>query len=359
MKRFWWFLIKLLASATIAGLLAGFLFLSWSLSQPLQHSADPYVIAQGSGIGRVARDLTERGIIKEPYSLIAWSYIKGTTREIHAGEYTFATATTLRELHQQIVAGRVKRYTVTIVEGWTFRKMLKALANTPKLRITLAEDTAEGIMKKLGQPQEPAEGQFFPDTYTYVAGTTDLDILRQARERMADHLSAVWALRAEGIAVDSPKQALILASIIEKETAVPAERTLISGVFHNRLRLGMRLQTDPTVIYGLGESYKGNLTRTHLRTDTAYNTYTRAGLPPTPIALPGRGSLEAAVRPDNTRALYFVARSDGTHVFSETLQEHNQAVIKYQLGGRPKPFSSYPGPETATPSVQGRGPTAQ
>jgi len=332
MKKFWWFLIKIALSGAAALLVAGFIYLSWAFAQPLQRDMELFVIQQGRGIGQVARELAAQGIIKEPYSLITWSYLQGTTRKIHAGEYTFEKKMTLADLYQHIVAGKVKRYSLTIVEGWTFQQMLAALHNTPKVQTGLESYEPSGVMRALGHPDEHPEGRFFPDTYTYVAGTVDLDLLKQAYDRMAENLAKVWAQRSENLAIKDPYQALILASIIEKETAVASERGRISGVFQNRLQKGMRLQTDPSVIYGLGKQYNGNLTRSHLRTDQPYNTYTRDGLPPTPIALPGLAALQAAVHPEQTQALYFVAKPDGSHAFSDTLQEHNQALLTIPPG---------------------------
>jgi UPF0755 protein len=198
-------------------------------------------------------------------------------------------------------------------------------------------------MSLLGSPGTHPEGQFFPETYFFTRETTDLDLLRQSFERMQDFLDEAWQDRDEGLPLDSPYEALILASIVEKETAQPDERALIAGVFINRLRKGMKLQTDPTVIYGLGDQFQGNLRSRHLREDTPYNTYTRYGLPPSPIALAGAEAVDAVLHPAKTDALFFVARGDGTHQFSNTLKSHNNAVIKYQLGGRPRNFSSNPG----------------
>lgn len=346
MKRTSWFLIKLTLSTLTALLIGGIGYLFWALSQPVQRGTELYTIAPGSGVGQIARGLVEHGVLNEPYSLIVWTYLQGTTGNMHAGEYSFNQDLTLRELYQQILAGKVKQYPVTIVEGWTFNQMIDTLRQSPKLEKTVVEQDAQAIMKALGHPEQHPEGRFFPDTYYYNAGTRDVDILRKAYQRMSEHLAQAWEQRAGSLAIEQPEQALILASIIEKETSRADERGIVSGVFHNRLRKGMRLQTDPTVIYGLGKDYSGNLTRKHLQSDTPYNTYTRTGLPPTPIALPGAASLQAAVNPVATEALYFVARPDGSHVFSKTLSEHNRAVIQHQLGGVPKAFSSHPGTGT-------------
>jgi len=221
---------------------------------------------------------------------------------------------------------------MTIVEGWRFAELLRALRTNPAIVASTLD--GPGIMTALGEPGVHPEGQFFPDTYSFAKGTTELDVLRQAHQALQTRLDAAWQSRAADTLLKSPYEALILASIIEKETALPAERRLIAGVFHQRLRRNMRLQTDPTVIYGLGESFDGNLRRDDLERDTPYNTYTRGGLPPTPIALPGQASLTAALHPDQTRFLYFVARGDGSSQFSTNLDDHNRAVNKYQRGGR-------------------------
>jgi UPF0755 protein len=218
---------------------------------------------------------------------------------------------------------------ITIVEGWRFNELLAALRANPAVKPSTLDGPA--IMKALGEPDVHPEGQFFPDTYSFPRGTSDLELLRTAHLALRAHLDYAWRRRSAGVRVDSPYEALILASIIEKETALPAERRLISGVFQERLRRGMRLQTDPTVIYGMGTAFDGNLRRQDLDNDTPYNTYTRGGLPPTPIALPGAASIEAAVDPEITGAIYFVAtgRPDGSHFFSATLEQHEQAVRDY------------------------------
>jgi UPF0755 protein len=236
----------------------------------------------------------------------------------------------------------VVEYSLRLVEGWTFKQSLQALAQAPKLTQTLAGHTPEQIMARLGQPGRHPEGRFFPDTYKYTAGQTDLSILARAHERMQNTLQREWEARRADSPFKEPYEALVLASIVEKETGQPGERPMIAGVFINRLRRNMKLQTDPTVIYGLGEKFDGNLRLRDLRSDTPYNSYTRTGLPPTPIAMPGGAAIRAVMQPADTRALYFVSRGDGSHEFSETLGQHNDAVTKYQLGGKPRAFSSSP-----------------
>lgn len=255
----------------------------------------------------------------------------GVAGKLHAGEYALDAGITPRALLAKMAAGEVIQHRFTIVEGWTFAQLREALAREAGLKQTLAASNDAAIMRALGAADVPAEGQFLPETYNYVKGMDDVDILRRAHKAMSDALDKQWNLRAADLPLQSPYQALILASIVEKETARADERPLIAGVFLHRLKIGMRLQTDPTVIYGLGAAFDGNLRRGDLDTDTPFNTYTREGLPPTPIALPGAAALSAALHPAATDALYFVARGDGTHEFSPTLEAHNRAVAKYQL----------------------------
>jgi UPF0755 protein len=255
----------------------------------------------------------------------------GADARIKAGEYAIAPGTTPRGLLALFESGAVVQHSVTIVEGWTFRDLRRALEKQPHLDNTLAGQDDAAVMAALGENGTHPEGLFFPDTYLFGKGTTDLEILRQARGRMRRELDAAWGARADGLPIGTPYEALILASIVEKETALAPERPRIAGVFTARLRIGMRLQTDPTVIYGMGARFDGNLRKRDLEADSPYNTYTRGGLPPTPIALPGAGSLQAAVRPDARGDLFFVATGepDGSHAFSRTLAEHERAVARY------------------------------
>ncbi len=329
-RTVWWWI-----SGTAAVLTAAFAAVSgyvyWAGQQPIDPVAQTFTVASGSGTLAIGRRLAAQGVIREPYSFALWARVRGHTHRLQAGEYELRAGYRMRDLLEQMVRGDVVQYTITLVEGWTFRQWREALSRAPRLKAVTKEKTDKEIMALLGEPELHPEGRFFPDTYVYSGANSDLEILRTALQSMRVRLRAAWAGRAPGLVLTEPDEALILASVIEKETGVPEERTLISGVFHNRLRRGMRLQTDPTVIYGLGEQFSGNLTRKHLRTDTPYNTYTRDGLPPTPIAMPGAESLYAALHPAQTRALYFVARGDGSHEFSETLSAHNRAVAKYQL----------------------------
>ncbi|NWG76436.1 MAG: endolytic transglycosylase MltG, partial [Rubrivivax sp.] len=282
----------------------------------------------------VAQAWVDAGVRTSPEMLYQWFRWSGDASRIRAGSYEVHAGVTPRELLAKMVRGDEVLEAVRLIEGWTFRQFRAALAAAPALRQTIAGLSDAEVMAALDSPGKPAEGWFFPDTYLYSRGVSDLTVLRRAHAAMQRALEAAWAQRAADLPLKSPDEALILASIVEKETGADADRGQVAGVFVNRLRIGMRLQTDPSVIYGLGDAFDGNLTRRHLDTDTPYNTYTRAGLPPTPIAMPGLASLRAAVNPEPTKALYFVARGDGSSVFSETLDAHNRAVNRYQRGQR-------------------------
>ena len=256
--------------------------------------------------------------------------MSGQSRQIRAGNYEIESGSTPRSLLRKLVRGEESLRSVTLVEGWTLAQVRAALQKEELLRPDTQGLEPEKIMEALGLPGVPAEGRFYPDTYSYARGSSDLALLKRALHAMDRKLDAAWQRRAPDSPLRTPQELLVLASIIEKETGRASDRPMISGVFVNRLRLGMPLQTDPTVIYGLGDAFDGNLRRSDLLADTPWNTYTRRGLPPTPIAMPGWGSLQAAVQPASTQALYFVARGDGTSAFSASLQEHNRAVNKYQ-----------------------------
>jgi len=255
----------------------------------------------------------------------------GVAGRLHAGEYSLPQGITPRELLRKMAAGDVVQHRFTIVDGWTFRQLRLALANEGGLQQTLPGSSDEDIARRVGIEDGRPEGWFLPETYAWVKGESDFDVLQRAHAAMQKALERLWPARSADARLDTPYQALVLASIVEKETAQPAERAQIAGVFMRRLKFGMRLQTDPTVIYGMGENYAGNIRRSDLEADTPYNTYTRDGLPPTPIALPGTVALEAALHPAPGDALYFVARGDGSHEFSPTLDAHNRAVQKFQL----------------------------
>lgn len=315
----------------VLGLAAGCLY--WSSRQPVLAGSESFVVSQGAGVKNVAMSLVHEKILREPYTFTLWAYVKGDTARIHAGEYAIPAGTTVAGLLDLFVSGKVIQRSITLIEGWTFKQCLEALHGAAKLRDETTGLSDSQIMQRLGVPGLAPEGRFFPDTYLYTADMSDLDVLGRAYAAMEKILAEEWQNRDPKIVLENQDQALTLASIIEKETAVPDERAMISAVFQNRLAKGMRLQTDPTVIYGLGDKFNGNLTRKHLESDTPYNTYTRAGLPPTPIAMPGRASIHAALHPAPSQALYFVAKGDGSHKFSDTLAEHNRAVAKYQLNG--------------------------
>ncbi len=290
-----------------------------------------FLIRSGSNIKTIAQDLTREGIIEDPWLFILLARLKGVETSVRAGEYRIEAEQSPDDLLETFTRGSSIQYSLTVIEGWTFRQMLDALAADPILEQTLGDRSDAEIMSLLGRPGEHPEGRFFPDTYRFPKGTSDVDFLRRAYQVMESHLEREWNQRDPDLPLANSYEALILASIIEKETAVGFERPLIAGVFVERLRRNMRLQTDPTVIYGIGASFDGDIRFRDLKADTPYNTYLHAGLTPTPIALPGLESIRAALHPARTNALYFVSKGDGTHHFSATLEEHNAAVRRYQL----------------------------
>ncbi len=339
--------VKLLLVGLIALLSIAAVYLYWLMNMRLQPGETSYIVQPGTTLRGFTRQLHQQGVLPDAHSLVWLAYLKGRSRDLKAGEYRFRAGITPLELLDQVVSGRVVEYPLVLVEGWTFRQTMQAINAAPKLTHVLQDLKTEEIMQKLGYAGLHPEGRFYPDTYYYSMGTSDLVLLRQAYKKMELFLQKEWSQRAPKLPFKTPDDALILASIVEKETARADERTLIAGVFINRLRRGMKLQTDPTVIYGMGERYRGNIRLQDLRGDTPYNTYVRFGLPPTPIAMPSAEAIHAVLNPAETKALYFVSRGDGSHVFSETLSEHNKAVIKYQLGGKAKSFSSHPLPVKA------------
>lgn len=284
-------------------------------------------LAPGTSYTGFVRELERLGLTRRDWR---W-YLLGRLDEprLRAGEYELAAGMSPRALIDHLERGRVRLHSFTIVEGWVFAQLRRALSDDPRWTREAAGLDDETLMARLGCGGCVPEGRFLPETYLFPRGASDMDILRRAYRSMEDALEEAWSGRAPDVPLNDPDELLVLASIVEKETGVPDERARVSGVFARRLRRGMRLQTDPTVIYGLGEDYNGRLTYANLRTDHPWNTYTRGGLPPTPIALPGRPSLEAAARPEPGTALYFVARGDGSHYFSDTLAEHNAAVNRY------------------------------
>ncbi len=291
-----------------------------------------FEIPHGMSLRTLAQELTALGVLDHPYYFLALAYLRGDAGRVKAGEYEISPGTTPVALLDKLVKNQVYQRSVTLIEGWTTAQVLAALAKDDRLVGKLEGATPQDLMAALGRAGQHPEGRFFPDTYRFTKGTSDLDILGRAAQAMDRVLAEEWRDRAPGLPLASPEQALILASIIEKETGQASERPTIAGVFIRRLQLGMRLQTDPTVIYGLGAAFDGDLRRADLIRDTPYNTYTRHGLPPTPIALPGRAAIHAALHPVAGDSLYFVAKGDGGHWFSATLEEHNQAVRRYQLG---------------------------
>lgn len=291
------------------------------------------MVKAGSNIRMVARQLVDEHILSEPWSFIVMARLTGRASQLKAGNYLLDRDLTPYRLFEMLSNGDVTQIGVTFIEGWTFRQMRDELNRNEGIKhLGMAMADSE-ILQRIGATETHPEGLFFPDTYYFASGMSDIDILKRAYQAMHGKFAQAWEARAPGLPYANPYEALIMASIVEKETGKAEERPLIAGVFLNRLKLGMRLQTDPTVIYGLGESFDGNIHKRDLLADTPYNTYTRAGLPPTPIANPGMGAIEAALHPDlRSGYLYFVGKGDGSHVFSRNLMEHNRAVARYQLG---------------------------
>lgn len=328
-------LVRLLAGLVLLAAAAG-ATVWWWLNRPLPLAAPTVELSIEAGMSprEVARGWVEAGVRTDAFWLYEWFRFSGQARRIRAGSYAVDTGVTPRTLLEKMVQGDEQLSSVRLIEGWTLRQFRAELAKAPDLKPTTAQLSEAELMAAIGAPGQRGEGRFFPDTYRFSKGVSDLQVLKRAHQAMQRRLEAAWAERAPDTPLKSADEALILASIVEKETGTPADRGLVAGVFTNRLRIGMPLQTDPTVIYGLGEAFDGNLRKRDLLADGPYNTYTRGGLPPTPISMPGLASLRAAVRPQATKALYFVARGDGSSVFSENLADHNRAVNQYQRGGR-------------------------
>jgi UPF0755 protein len=306
----------------------------WWLHQPLRLPANSVdlSIEPGTLPRGVAQAVREAGVDVDPRLLYAWFRVSGQGQRIKAGSYELERGITPERLLDKLARGEESLRALTLVEGWNWRQVRQALARSDQLRPDTANLADADLMKLLGRPGVAPEGRFFPDTYTYSKGSSDVKVLQRALRAMDKRLEQAWAQRKPQSILKTPEELLILASIVEKETGKAADRTLIAAVFQNRLRVGMPLQTDPTVIYGLGERFDGNLRKVDLQTDSLYNTYLRAGLPPTPIAMPGKASLLAAVQPAPGNFLYFVAKGDGSSHFSASLDEHNRAVNKYQRG---------------------------
>jgi UPF0755 protein len=328
MRRLAWYLVLVLIAAAAA--------YGWIVSAPLAlpQAAYAFTVKSGASLRSVARELAASGVIPADWILVGWARIKGRDRTIKAGNYELAAGTTLAGLLDKLTQGDVTQTGFTIIEGWSFRELRSALKKHPGIVPTVVDLPDAELMQKIGAAESGPEGMFFPDTYYFVSGATDASILARAYRGMQQRLAAAWSVRDSELPLSTPYEALTLASIVEKETGRSADRPLIAAVFINRLRQGMRLQTDPTVIYGMGEQFNGNLRRRDLDADHAFNTYTRDGLPPTPIALPSQASIDAVLHPPVTPFLFFVARGDGSSEFSTNLADHNRAVAKYQRNGR-------------------------
>jgi UPF0755 protein len=294
-------------------------------------AAQEIAIKPNSGLKSIANQLVDQKVIPSALPFVILVRVLGKETYLQAGEYTLIKNISPYQLIMSLNHGKSTQGSITFIEGKTFKQMRAKLAKTDSVKSTIANLSDVEVMRLVGRGEKHAEGLFFPDTFYFDRNTTDIVLLKRSYDIMQNKLSQVWANRASGLPYKDSYEALIMASIIEKETGKGSERPMIAGVFLNRLRIGMRLQTDPTVIYGMGEKYDGNIRKKDLLTDTAYNTYTRNGLPPTPIAMPGLASIEAALHPEKTKALYFVGRGDGSHEFTNSLLEHNRAVAKYQL----------------------------
>ena len=326
MRRFF-FLVLVLAVLLGGGL-------AWWLNHDLDLNADTVDLSvePGMSVRAIAQSISDAGVKVDSSLLYWWFRMSGQARLIKAGSYEIEPGTSPRSLLRKLVRGEEALRAVTLVEGWNFNQVRAALMAAEQLNQQSKGLPDYLLMKVLGKPGVAPEGRFYPDTYTYAKGSSDLALLKRAMRAMDKRLAQAWSQRQPDLPLATPEQALILASIVEKETGRANDRGMIAGVFANRLRLGMMLQTDPTVIFGMGESFDGNLRRRDLQKDTPWNTYTRSGLPPTPIAMPGRQALLAAVQPAATKAIYFVARGDGSSEFSSSLEAHNRAVNKYQRG---------------------------
>ncbi len=325
------FIKKLIITSVIVsvGAVASF---AWWAKQPItdQESVIPFTVLPGSSVGVASQQIAAAGVPVNPFLFSLLARVTQKASRIKAGSYELKPGTSPRRLVEQLVRGEFAQESLTIIEGWTFKQMRQAIAGSTGLKHETADLSDKELMAKISPDYKVPEGLFFPDTYLFAKGSSDLSIYKQAHTMLMTHLNAAWTRRDPSLPYANPYQALVMASIVEKETGQKSERAMIAGVFVNRLKLGMLLQTDPTVIYGMGDKYEGKIRKKDLETDTPYNTYTRAGLPPTPIALPGVQSLEAALGPAKTEALYFVSRGDGTSKFSGNLTDHNRAVNQFQ-----------------------------
>jgi len=327
--------MHILKRITLLVLVAASLFVGWfayHVQDPVQIPITPYELSikPGSSLRTVAKQLAGAGALHDTWSFILLSRLMGYSSLLKAGDYELTESISPWQLLKRVTNGDVNQSEVRFIEGWTFSQLRKTLNEHPALRHDTAGLTDSEVMQLIGASETMAEGLFSPDTYYFVRGNSDVAILKRAYHAMQNNLNAAWAGRATNLPLTDSYQALILASIVEKETGRESDRTNVAGVFINRLRIGMRLQTDPTVIYGLGDKFDGNLRKKDLLTDQEYNTYTRSGLPPTPIALPGMASIQAALNPAKTSSLYFVGKGNGESHFSSNLTDHNRAVSKYQ-----------------------------
>lgn len=328
--------MRLLNKFLMLVLLAIFAMAGWVIyfaKQPVNLPTASYdlVLKHGSSLRGIAQQMVREGILVEPWTFIFLIRAQGLAGDIKAGNYELRAGMTNYDLFLMITDGITSQRSIVFIEGWTFAQVREALNRHEDVRHLSMPMTNEEILRQIGATESVAEGLFFPDSYFFDSGMSDLDILKRAYETMQRKLAKAWEGRAPGLPYRTPYEALIMASIVEKETGLASERPMIASVFLNRLRIGMRLQTDPTVIYGLGETFDGNLRKRDLLQDNEYNTYTRSGLPPTPIAMPGMAAIEAALHPAQSKALYFVGKGDGSHAFSSSLNEHNRAVTRYQL----------------------------
>lgn len=327
-------MIKKLFKLCILLALLAIVFMFFWARQPIIAVGQPsveFTIPAGSGFKASMMAIKRAGAPVNPMLMTILAQISGDSTRLKAGTYDIRPGTTPTQLLTQLVKGETSKEALVIIEGWTFRQMRQAIDGNPYLKHDTAGWTNQQLMQKIAAEDVMPEGLFYPDTYLFSKNSSDVEIYRQSYQLMKKYLDDAWSKRAPDLPYASPYEALIMASIVEKETGQKSERTMIAGVFVNRLKKHMLLQTDPTVIYGMGERYKGNISKRDLLTDTPHNTYTRIGLPPTPISLPGLASIEAALHPADTRALYFVSRGDGTSVFSDNLVDHINAVRKYQL----------------------------
>jgi UPF0755 protein len=324
--------IKRLVLVTVAAMLLGVGWMAYYAYTPLRVPSLPaeFTLKHGSSLKSVSRQLTEAGLLQHAWSFTLLVRALGKAGDIKAGNYQLEQSITPLQLFYKISRGDASQSEITFIEGWSFKQLRAALDQHPGVRHDTAGLSEQDVLSKIEVNAAAAEGLLFPDTYYFSSGMSDISLLKRASQVMNSHLAKAWEAREPGLPYADSYQALVMASIVEKETGQAAERPLISAVFCNRLRLGMKLQTDPTVIYGMGENFDGNLHKQDLTADTAYNTYTRLGLPPTPIAMPGLDAINAVLHPAKTSALYFVAKGDGTHQFSASLAQHNQAVARYQ-----------------------------